>query len=200
MVKFTTIKSKVAAINLDNIDTDMIIPKQFLKSITKAGLKKGLFYEMRYDENDKLIEDFILNNKDYQNVEILLAGKNFGCGSSREHAPWALYDFGIKVILAESFADIFYNNSAKNGILLIKLSKNELDEINDFIKNNQEITVNLVKQEIILGTKVLKFSIDDLIKNKLLLGLDEISETLLLEKNITEFETKQKEIMPWLYS
>ena len=149
MNKFLSVKSIPAYLPLQNIDTDMIIPKQFLKTIKRTGLGKSLFFEMRYDENGEKVEDFVLNNEPYKNSKILLAGKNFGCGSSREHAPWALSDFGIKCIISTSFADIFYNNCFKNGILPIKISEDKILELAEYSKRKEQIEVNLERQEII---------------------------------------------------
>ena len=143
MQKFSKLRSIPAYLSLQNIDTDMIIPKQFLKTIKRTGLGKSLFYEMRYDENEKIIKDFILNKNPYTKSKILIAGKNFGCGSSREHAPWALLDFGIKCIISSSFADIFYNNCFKNGILPIKISEDSIIELSQYSNRKEEIEVNL---------------------------------------------------------
>jgi len=143
MEKFSNLKSIPSYLSLQNIDTDMIIPKQFLKTIKRTGLGKSLFYEMRYDENGKIIEDFILNKEPYNKSKILLAGKNFGCGSSREHAPWALSDFGIRCVISSSFADIFYNNCFKNGILPIKIDEQVISELAEYSKRKEEIEINL---------------------------------------------------------
>ena len=148
MEKFSVLKSIPSYLSLQNIDTDMIIPKQFLKTIKKTGLGKNLFYEMRFDENGKVVDDFILNKEPYNKSKILLAGKNFGCGSSREHAPWALSDFGIKSIISSSFADIFYNNCFKNGILPITINEENVLELSAYSKRQEEIEINLEKQEI----------------------------------------------------
>ena len=161
MEKFFKLKSIPAYLSLQNIDTDMIIPKQFLKTIKRTGLGKSLFYEMRYDENGKIIKDFLLNKEPYNKSKILLAGKNFGCGSSREHAPWALSDFGIKCVISSSFADIFYNNCFKNGILPIKIGEETVLELSNYSKRQEEIEINLEKQEISFGNKVVKFEIDE---------------------------------------
>ena len=160
MEKFSSLKSIPSYLSLQNIDTDMIIPKQFLKTIKRTGLGKSLFYEMRYDENGKINKDFILNKKPYNKSRILLAGKNFGCGSSREHAPWALLDFGIKCVISSSFADIFYNNCFKNGILPIKIDDKIVQELAQYSKRKEEIEINLEKQEIKYGNKFLKFDVD----------------------------------------
>ena len=161
MKKFTSIKSIPAYLPIVNIDTDMIIPKQFLKTIKRTGLGKNLFYEMRYDQNGNLIDDFILNNNPYNNSKILIAGKNFGCGSSREHAPWALLDFGITCVISSSYADIFYNNCFKNGILPIKISEEEIKEISEYSKRKEEISVDLLGQKIVFGNKEITFEIDE---------------------------------------
>ena len=160
MEKFSNLKSIPAYLSLQNIDTDMIIPKQFLKTIKRTGLGKSLFYEMRYDEDGKIIKNFILNKKPFNKSKILIAGKNFGCGSSREHAPWALSDFGIKCIISSSFADIFYNNCFKNGILPIKIKEANISEISEYSKRQEEININLEEQKIYFGNKTLSFEID----------------------------------------
>ena len=180
MKKFNKVESVPAYLPIVNIDTDMIIPKQFLKTIKRTGLGKSLFYEMRYDENGKIIKDFILNKEPYNKSKILLAGKNFGCGSSREHAPWALLDFGIKCVISSSFADIFYNNCFKNGILPIKISEEIVLELSDYSKRKEEIKINLEKQEISFGNKVVKFEVDEFKKKCLIDGLDDIG--LSMEK------------------
>ena len=165
MKKFESIKSIPAYLPIVNIDTDMIIPKQFLKTIKRTGLGKGLFFEMRYDQSGNLVEEFILNKNPYNQSKILITGKNFGCGSSREHAPWALLDFGIKCIISSSYADIFYNNCFKNGILPIMITEEEIKEISDYSKRKEEISVNLIDQKIIFGNKEIKFEIDEFKKN-----------------------------------
>ena len=182
MEKFTVVKSNIAVLEIDNIDTDMIIPKQFLKTLKKAGLGKSLFYEMRYDMQGNEMNGFVLNKNEYKASKILLTGLNFGCGSSREHAPWAIKDFGIKVIIANSFADIFHNNCFKNGILPIVLQKEETDKLKEYLaKNNGEFVVNLEKQTIesSSGDLILTFQIAQKNKRILLEGLDDIAETLL---------------------
>jgi len=198
MEKFQKIKSIPAYIKLMNIDTDMIIPKQFLKTIKRTGLGKNLFYEMRYDEKGSLIKDFILNNKPYSNSRILITGKNFGCGSSREHAPWALLDFGIKCVISSSFADIFYNNCFKNGILPIQVDKKIIEEIANYSSRKEEIEVNLEKQEILYGNKVISFDIDQFKKKCLIEGLDDIGLSLKKIKHIEEYEKKIIKEKPWL--
>ena len=198
MRKFKTIKSIPAYLSIVNIDTDMIIPKQFLKTIKRTGLGKNLFYEMRYNEKGNPIEDFILNTKPFNESKILIAGKNFGCGSSREHAPWALLDFGITCVISSSYADIFYNNCFKNGILPIILPDTKIKELSDYSKRKEEITVNLEEQKITYGNNETTFEIDQFKKKCLLEGLDDIA--LSLEKNpkITEFEKKLVANKPWI--
>ena len=160
MEKFNILKGIPAYLPMINVDTDMIIPKQFLKTIKRTGLGKSLFYEMRYDESDKKINEFVLNKDPYNNSSILLVGKNFGCGSSREHAPWALLDFGIKCVIAPSFADIFYNNCFKNGMLPIILNKKKIEELIQYFERKESIEINLTKQEILFGNKKIEFKID----------------------------------------
>ena len=198
MEKFNTLKSIPAHMPILNIDTDMIIPKQFLKTIKRTGLGKNLFYEMRYDEKDNPIKDFILNKKPFNESKILLAGKNFGCGSSREHAPWALLDFGIKCVIAPSFADIFYNNCFKNGILPITLDEKNIQELADYSKREQDIEIKLESQEILFGNKVVKFDLDSFKKKCLLEGLDDIALSLKKSVSIESYETKIKNSKPWL--
>ena len=198
MQKFKTIKSIPAYLSIVNIDTDMIIPKQFLKTIKRTGLGKSLFYEMRYDDKGKIIEDFVLNRNPYNKSKILLAGKNFGCGSSREHAPWALSDFGIKCIISSSFADIFYNNCFKNGILPIKTTEENVLEISEYSKREEEIEVNLEKQEISFGNKTIKFDIDVFKKKCLIEGLDDIALSMEKINQIDDFEKKININRPWI--
>ena len=198
MEKFTNLKSIPSYLSLQNIDTDMIIPKQFLKTIKRTGLGKSLFYEMRYDENGKVIEDFILNKEPYNKSRILLAGKNFGCGSSREHAPWALSDFGIKCVISSSFADIFYNNCFKNGILPIKIEEQAVVELSEYSKRKEEIEIDLEKQEIKYGNKIKKFKVDSFKKKCLIEGLDDIALSLEKTSEIDNFEKNIKENSPWL--
>ena len=198
MEKFKNLKSIPAYLSLMNIDTDMIIPKQFLKTIKRTGLGKSLFYEMRYDESGKLIEDFILNNKPYSNSKILIAGKNFGCGSSREHAPWALLDFGIRCIISKSFADIFYNNCFKNGILPIKIGEETVLELSNYSKRQEEIEIDLGKQEISFGNKIVKFEIDGFKKKCLINGLDDIGLSMKKVNHIDNYEKKINEDKPWI--
>ena len=198
MEKFINLKSIPSYLPLQNIDTDMIIPKQFLKTIKRTGLGKSLFYEMRYDENGNLIKDFTLNNEPYNKSKILLAGKNFGCGSSREHAPWALSDFGIKCIISSSFADIFYNNCFKNGILPIKTSEQTVIELSEYSKRKEEVEVDLQKQEIKFGNKVVKFELDTFKKKCLIEGLDDIGLSMEKINYIDDFEKKLEANKPWL--
>ncbi|MDC0164194.1 3-isopropylmalate dehydratase small subunit [Candidatus Pelagibacter bacterium] len=198
MEKFTKIKSIPAYLSLQNIDTDMIIPKQFLKTIKRTGLGKSLFYEMRYDEQGKSIKDFTLNNEPYNKSKILLAGKNFGCGSSREHAPWALSDFGIKCVISSSFADIFYNNCFKNGILPIKIDDQSVLELAEYSKRKEEIDVNLENQEIKFGNKSIKFDVDAFKKKCLIEGLDDIGLSMEKVSHIDNFEKKIGTDKPWL--
>ena len=198
MEKFTELKSIPSYLSLQNIDTDMIIPKQFLKTIKRTGLGKSLFYEMRYDENGKINGDFILNKDPYNKTKILIAGKNFGCGSSREHAPWALSDFGIKCIISSSFADIFYNNCFKNGILPIKIDEQIAIELSEYSKRKEEIEINLQNQEIKFGNKIQKFEIDQFKKKCLLEGLDDIALSMEKVSKIDNFEKKLISDRPWL--
>ena len=200
MQKFKTIKSIPAYLPIVNIDTDMIIPKQFLKTIKRTGLGKNLFYEMRYNEKGTPINDFILNISPFNNSKILIAGKNFGCGSSREHAPWALLDFGITCVISSSYADIFYNNCFKNGILPIVLPEAKIKELSEYSKRKEEIIVNLEEQKITFGNNEIVFEIDQFKKKCLIEGLDDIA--LSLEKNpkITEFEKKLSSNKPWIFN
>ena len=198
MEKFFKLKSIPSYLSLQNIDTDMIIPKQFLKTIKRTGLGKNLFYEMRYDESGKMIDNFILNKEPYNKSKILLAGKNFGCGSSREHAPWALSDFGIKSIISSSFADIFYNNCFKNGILPIVANKENILELSDYSKRQEEIEINLEKQEIYFGNKVIKFEIDEFKKKCLINGLDDIGLSMEKVNHINNYEKIINKNKPWI--
>ena len=198
MQKFSNLKSIPTYLSLQNIDTDMIIPKQFLKTIKRTGLGKSLFYEMRYDENGKINNDFILNKEPFNKSGILLAGKNFGCGSSREHAPWALLDFGIKCVISSSFADIFYNNCFKNGILPIKIDDKIVVELAEYSKRKEEIEIILEKQEIKYGNKVAKFDVDAFKKKCLMEGLDDIALSMEKISQIDNFEKKLIQEKPWL--
>lgn len=201
MDKFTTLTGIAAPLPLRNIDTDMIIPKQFLKTIQRTGLGKALFFEMRYDEQSKEIPEFVLNKPAYRAATILVTGENFGCGSSREHAPWALLDFGIRCVIAADFADIFYNNCFQNGILPIRLPQADVDKLMDDAERgaNATVTVDLAAQEI-RGPDggVIKFDIDPFRKHCLLNGLDNIGLTLEKEKSIQAFETGAASTRPWL--
>ena len=200
MNKFISIKSVPAYLPIVNIDTDMIIPKQFLKTIKRTGLGKNLFFEMRYDQSGKEIDEFILNNSPYNNSKILIAGKNFGCGSSREHAPWALMDFGITCLISSSYADIFYNNCFKNGILPITISEDEIKEISEYSNRKEEISVNLPEQTISFGNKEIKFEIDQFKKKCLIEGLDDIALSLEKSEKIVSYENKIKEAKPWIFN
>ena len=200
MNKFTTLKSIPAYLPIANIDTDMIIPKQFLKTIKRTGLGTNLFYEMRYDNNGKEIKDFILNQSPFNSSKILIVGKNFGCGSSREHAPWALLDFGITCIKSSSYADIFYNNCFKNGILPLEVTEEEVKEISNYSNRKEEISVNLQDQKIIFGNKEIKFKIDPFKKKCLIEGLDDIDLSLEKSEKISAFESKLKINKPWIFN
>ena len=198
MKKFNILKGIPANLPMINVDTDMIIPKQFLKTIKKTGLGKSLFFEMRYDENGKKIEQFVLNKEPYNSSSILLVGKNFGCGSSREHAPWALLDFGIKCVISASFADIFYNNCFKNGMLPIILDEKKIQELVQYSERKENIEINLREQEIIFGNKRIKFEIDSFKKNCLLNGLDDIDLSLEKLEKIFSYENELKKNKPWI--
>ena len=200
MEKFNKLKSIPSYLSLQNIDTDMIIPKQFLKTIKRTGLGNGLFFEMRYDQDGNKINNFILNNDPYNKSKILVAGKNFGCGSSREHAPWALLDFGITCVISPSFADIFYNNCFKNGILPITLKEEEIKEISEYSNRKEEISVNLPDQKITFGNKEINFEIDEFKKKCLLEGLDDIALSLEKSEKIINFESKIKNTKPWIFN
>ena len=198
MQKFNKLQSIPAYLPMVNIDTDMIIPKQFLKTIKRTGLGKNLFFEMRYDDNGKNINEFILNKEPYKNSNILITGKNFGCGSSREHAPWALLDFGIKCIISSSFADIFYNNCFKNGMLPIVMDEKKIEELVQYSERKENIEINLAEQEIIFGNKRIKFEIDSFKKKCLLNGLDDIAMSLEKSEKILSYENKMKKNKPWI--
>ena len=201
MDKFTNVSSVAAPLPLINIDTDMIIPKQFLKTIKRSGLGKNLFDEMRYNQSGDEIDDFVLNQEKYKNTNILVAGDNFGCGSSREHAPWALLDFGIKVIISTSFADIFFNNCFKNGILPIILPKEERDLLMDDAHkgSNSVLTINLENQEITRPDgSIIKFEVDKFKKKCLLDGLDDIELTMKKFEKIKSFENSYFQKFPWI--
>jgi|TARA_B100001109_G_scaffold57713_1_gene46722 3-isopropylmalate/(R)-2-methylmalate dehydratase small subunit len=200
MKKFTTLESIPAYLPIVNIDTDMIIPKQFLKTIKRTGLGKNLFFEMRYDVNGNKISDFILNKDPYTNAKILIAGKNFGCGSSREHAPWALLDFGITCVISSSYADIFYNNCFKNGILPITISEDQIKQISDYSNRKEKISINLPDQKIVFGNNEIKFEIDEFKKKCLMEGLDDIALSLEKSDKIVSFEEKLKSTKPWIFN
>jgi len=198
MEKFNILKSIPANLSIMNVDTDMIIPKQFLKTIKRSGLGKSLFFEMRYDEHGKEINDFVLNKEPYNKSSILLAGKNFGCGSSREHAPWALLDFGIKCVISTSFADIFYNNCFKNGMLPIVLDQKQLEELIENSKRKEIIEINLLEQKIKLEDKTISFKIDAFKKKCLLNGLDDIALSLEKSDKISSYEKNIQKTKPWM--
>ena len=200
MQKFNSLKSIPAYLPIVNIDNDMIIPKQFLKTIKRTGLGKNLFFEMRYDDNGNEIKDFILNQEPHNQSKILIAGKNFGCGSSREHAPWALLDFGITCVISSSYADIFYSNCFKNGILPITLPEEKIKELSEYSKRKEEISIDLHEEKIIFGNSEIKFDIDPFKKKCLLEGLDDIALSLAKKEKITTFEENLKNNKPWIFN
>ena len=200
MEKFINLKGIAAPFNFINVDTDKIIPKQFLKTIKRTGLGQHLFDEMRFNDDGSEKKDFVLNEEPYRSSNIIVAGDNFGCGSSREHAPWALSDFGIKCIISSSFADIFYNNCFKNGILPITISEDQIKEISDYSKRKEEISVNLPEQSISFGNKEIKFEIDQFKKKCLIEGLDDIALSLEKSEKIVSYENKIKEAKPWIFN
>ena len=200
MQKFNKLQSIPAYLPIVNIDTDMIIPKQFLKTIKRTGLGKNLFFEMRYDDDGKEIEDFVLNNKPFNNSKILIAGNNFGCGSSREHAPWALLDFGITCVISSSYADIFYSNCFKNGILPIILEEEKIKELSEYSNRKEEISIDLNEQKIFYGNNEIKFNIDPFKKKCLLEGLDDIALSLEKSQQMDAFEKSLKEKKPWIFN
>ena len=200
MQKFISLKSIPVYLPIVNIDTDMIIPKQFLKTIKRTGLGKNLFFEMRYDDGGNEIKDFVLNTEPFNSSKILIAGKNFGCGSSREHAPWALLDFGITCVISSSYADIFYSNCFKNGILPIILIEEKIKELSEYSKRREEIFIDLKEEKIIYGNNELEFDIDPFKKKCLLEGLDDISLSLKKSKQINSFEKKLKMNKPWIFN
>jgi len=200
MQSFTTLTAIAAPLPIENIDTDMIIPKQFLKTIKRTGLKEGLFYEMRFDVNGKRNDDFVLHREPYTHSKIIVARDNFGCGSSREHAPWALLDFGIRCVIAPSFADIFYNNCFKNGILPVALPQDKVSKLMQTAESGQRITVDLLKQSITAGNHTFAFEVDAFRKHCLLNGLDDIGLTMEKLEAIGSYEAKQKAITPWLFA
>ena len=199
MQKFNSIKSIPVYLPIVNVDTDMIIPKQFLKTIKRTGLGKSLFFDMRYDDNGIEIKDFTLNQEPYNKSKILITGKNFGCGSSREHAPWALLDFGITCVISLSYADIFYNNCFKNGILPIILEEDKIKELSEYSKRKEEIAINLKEEKIVFGNNEIKFEIDPFKKKCLLEGLDDIALSLEKSEKIVFFETELKNKKPWIF-
>jgi len=200
MQKFNTLKSIPAYLPIVNIDTDMIIPKQFLKTIKRTGLGKNLFFEMRYDDKGKKIDNFVLNQNPFNNTKILIAGKNFGCGSSREHAPWALLDFGITCVISSSFADIFYSNCFKNGILPIIIDDEKIKELSEYAKRKEEISIDLSEEKIIFGNSETKFKVDSFKKKCLLEGLDDIALSLKKSDKIKNFEKDLKNKKPWIFN
>ena len=199
MDKFNTLKGIAAPLPIVNIDTDMIIPKQFLKTIKRTGLGVSLFYEMRYDNDGKLIKDFVLNTSPYDQSKILVAGDNFGCGSSREHAPWSLKDFGIKCVLSTSFADIFYNNCFQNGILPVVVTPEQLDQLMTAASNQTEFHIDLPHQTIKAGNHSFNFEIEEFRKERLLQGLDDIGITLGYKDKISKYEDEKQSQKPWLF-
>jgi 3-isopropylmalate/(R)-2-methylmalate dehydratase small subunit len=199
MTPFTKLTAIAAPLPQINVDTDMIIPKLFLRTIKRTGLSKGLFYELRFDMDGKEIPDFVLNREPYRHAKILIAGDNFGCGSSREHAPWALLDFGFTCIIAPSFGDIFYNNCFKNGILPIALPQAQIDVLMQAAEQGRELSIDLAEQKVICGNEVFHFEIDAFRKHCLINGLDDIGLTLEKENFITAFETADREKRPWNY-
>ena len=200
MKKFTSLKSIPVYLPIINIDTDIIIPKQFLKTIKRTGLGKSLFFDMRYDDNGNEIKDFTLNQEPYNKSKILITGKNFGCGSSREHAPWALLDFGITCVISSSYADIFYNNCFKNGILPIILAEDKIKELSEYSKRKEEIAIDLKEEKIIFGNNEIKFEIDTFKKKCLIEGLDDIALSLEKSEKIIFFETELKNKKPWVFN
>ncbi len=200
MKPFTTLTAIAAPLPIDHIDTDMIIPKQFLKTIKRTGLKEGLFHELAYQVNGQKNEEFVLHKPPYDKAEILIAGQNFGCGSSREHAPWALLDFGIRCVIAPSFADIFYNNCFKNGILPIALPKEQVATLMETAAHGGTISVDLEKQQVSAGNHHFSFDVLPFRKHCLMHGLDDIGLTLQKTDNIAAYEAKQKQLTPWLAS
>ena len=203
MEKFTKLTGVAAPMNMINVDTDMIIPKQFIKTIKRSGLGQHLFDEMRFNRDGSEVEDFVLNKPAYRKASILVAGDNFGCGSSREHAPWALLDFGIKCVISTSFADIFYNNCFKNGILPIKVSKEQLDALMDDAERGANATLSVdLENQVIQGPDggEIKFEIDEFKRHCLLNGLDDVGLTMQVNDKIDNFEDQQKAGQPWLYA
>ena len=200
MQKFNTLKSIPAYLPIVNIDTDMIIPKQFLKTIKRTGLGKNLFFEMRYDDNGNEINNFVLNKNPFNKSKILIAGKNFGCGSSREHAPWALLDFGITCVISSSFADIFYSNCFKNGILPIILDDEKIKELSEYANRKEEISIDLSEEKIVYGNSKINFEVDPFKKKCLLEGLDDIALSLKKSEKIKTFENNLKIRKSWIFN
>ena len=200
MQKFNQLKSIPAYLPIVNIDTDMIIPARFLKTIKRTGLGKNLFYDMRYDNKGKEIKEFILNQPSFNQSKILITGKNFGCGSSREHAPWALLDFGITCVISSSYADIFYNNCFKNGILPIVISDDQVKQISEHSTRKEEILVDLSEQKITFGNNEIMFELDPFKKKCLIEGLDDIALSLEKSDKITDYENKLKLNKPWIFN
>ena len=200
MDAFTRLDAKIAPLPIANIDTDQIIPKQFLKTVEREGLGKGLFYDLRFDEQGREKPDFVLNRPEYKGVGVIIAGDNFGCGSSREHAPWALMDFGVKCVISTSFADIFYNNCFQNGLLPVVLKAEEVEALMAEAKGgNHVMTIDLAAQSVTSPSgKAFHFEIDPIRKTKMLNGLDSIGETLQAGPAIDVFETKRALALPWL--
>ena len=197
MKKFTILNGIAAVMPDMNIDTDAIIPKQFLKTIHRKGLGKSLFYNERYTEGYNKNVDFILNKDPWSNSSIIIAGENFGCGSSREHAPWALLDFGIQCIISNSFADIFFNNSVKNGLLLIKLNKNEIQKLSELAMKKESFTVDLINQKISVKNNEINFNVDQIIKDRLIHGYDDIEITLKNKQLIVDYENNKNKFHIW---
>ena len=200
MQKFSKLKSIPAYLSTANVDTDMIIPKQFLKTIKRTGLGKNLFFEMRYDDQGSAVSEFVLNKDPYNNSKILIAGKNFGCGSSREHAPWALLDFGITCVISSSFADIFHNNCFKNGILPVTLDEEKIKELSEYANRKEEISIDLVEEKVLYGNNEVTFKVDPFKKKCLLEGLDEIALSLNKSNKIESFENNLKSKKPWIFN
>jgi len=200
MQKFSKLKSIPAYLSTANVDTDMIIPKQFLKTIKRTGLGKNLFFEMRYDDQGSALSDFVLNKDPYNNSKILIAGKNFGCGSSREHAPWALLDFGITCVISSSFADIFHNNCFKNGILPVTLDEEKIKELSEYANRKEEISIDLIEEKVLYGNNEVTFKVDPFKKKCLLEGLDEIALSLNKSNKIESFENNLKSKKPWIFN
>ena len=200
MKKFTILKGIAAVMPDINIDTDAIIPKQFLKTIHRKGLGKSLFYNERYTEGYNKNVDFILNKDPWSNSSIIIAGENFGCGSSREHAPWALLDFGITCVISSSYADIFFSNCFKNGILPIILEEEKIKELSEYANRQEEISIDLQEEKIVYGNNELKFEVDPFKKKCLLEGLDDIALSLKKSEKIEKFETNLKNEKPWVFN